>query len=318
MRWLLVVMTGLLCVFCTSMAHQRRPHTAVAIGGGAAQAYHRTFNCEGRLNHHEAQRQVGGGIEIDHESEGGFLLGGSASAQHVQVQEVSATNRPPQTAIAGEPSYWSTALAARVGYSFGWGSLDAGGTAFLDLKHFWPFLRVRGGALGNGLSGVVQIGTPDAQWGATFAAIGGRLKLDRVTFSAMAADLYRIVRSHQNVAGSFLPERTVIAALRNNGDPALLLNLEIVVDEGISLRLDGALTDAWGLTAWLVWTKLPEGSSGAGPSPASPPETAPFSTPVAPPAAPSVAPSAAPPSTPPLAEPLPATATPADAGDSNP
>ena len=307
MRWLLVVMTGLLCVFCTSMAQQRRPHTAVAIGGGAAQAYHRTFNCEGRLNHHEAQRQVGGGIEIDHESEGGFLLGGSASAQQVQVQEVSATNRPPQTAIASEPSYWSTALAARVGYSFGWGSLDAGGTAFLDLKHFWPFLRARGGALGNGLSGVVQIGTPDAQWGATFAAIGGRLKLDRVTFSAMAADLYRIVRSHQrDVAGSFLPERTVIAALRNNGDPALLLNLEIVVDEGISLRLDGALTDAWGLTAWLVWTKEPEGSSSAGTSLASPPETAPFST------------SAAPPATPPLAEPLPATATPADAGDGRP
>ncbi|MBM4342921.1 MAG: hypothetical protein FJ100_06050 [Deltaproteobacteria bacterium] len=257
-RWWLVCAVGLSCVFCASAASQRRPHLSVAAGGGAAQAYHNTFNCQNRLNHHEAQRMMGGGVDVDVETESGVLIGGGAAVHQFEVQRVSSSPTPIAPGTKGETSYTSTALAARGGFSFGWGSIEVGGTVFLDLKAGWPLVRVRGGALNNGLSGVVQLGTDNAQWGAPTLSAGGRLRIDRLSLQALAGNLSRPMREHSNANGVFVPGRTVRGSIGRNGDAALMIQADIAIDEAIAFRLDGAVAEAWSASAWIVWTSLPQ------------------------------------------------------------
>ncbi len=256
-RWWLVCAVGLSCVFCASVASQRRPHLSVAAGGGGAQAYHNTFNCQNRLNHHEAHRMMGGGVEVDFEGEQGILLGGSAAVHQFEIQRVSSSPTPIASGIKGETSYLSTALAARGGYSFGWGSIEAGATFFLDLQAAWPVLRVRGGALGNGLSGVLQLGAENAQWGAPTISAGGRMRIDRLSIQALAGNMSRLMREHSNANGVFVPGKTVRGSIGRNGDAALMVQADIAIDDAIAFRLDGAVAEAWSASAWLVWTQAP-------------------------------------------------------------
>ncbi len=290
-RWWMVCAVGLACVFCASIASQRRPHLSVAAGGGGAQAYHNTFNCQNRLNHHEAQRMMGGGVEVDLETEHGILIGGSAAVHQFTIQSVSSSPTPVPAGTKGETSYMSTAVAARGGYSFGWGSVEAGATFFLDLQAAWPMVRLRGGALGNGLSGVIQLGADNAQWGAPTLSAGARMRIDRLSIQALAGNMSRPMREHANANGVFVPGKTVRGSIGRNGDAALMVQADIAIDEAISFRLDGAVAEAWAASAWLVWTNVPARPSDSDtrhepPVPeAVPPPAAPDSTP-SPPSAP--------------------------------
>ncbi len=256
-RVTLVVAVGAACAYCSGI-DQRQPHTSVAVGGGAAQGYHRTFGCQGQLTHHEAQSFTGGGIEIDHEGDSGLLLGGAAVVQHATVQEVSQTNRPPQTQIASETQYWNNAAHARVGWTLGWAAMEFGGSALPDLKTVFPYFKLRLGGLNRGLSGELQVGGATRPWDPITVAAGVRYGADAFTVRFLAATLHRPMRSHQNVAGAFVPDRSVNGSYFNGGDPGLVTSAEIKVDDAFSVRLDAVAAISWGATAWLVWNSEPE------------------------------------------------------------
>ena len=258
-RWrvALVIAVGAACAYCSGV-DQRRPHTSVSVGGGAAQAYHRTFGCHGELTHHEAQRLVSGAVEVDHESESGLLLGAAAVVQQATVQEVSATNRPPQTQSTGETQYFNNALHLRAGWTLGWGALAVGGNALPDLKTVFPYLRLRLGALNQGVAGELQVGGATRPIDPVIVGAGVRLAGDGYSLRVLAATIGRPLRSHQNVAGVFVPERTVTGSFFNGGDPAAVATFEMRIDNAISVRLDAVGAVAWGATVWLVWNSEPE------------------------------------------------------------
>lgn len=258
LRVCLVVAVAAACVYCSGPGTARRPHTSLEVGGGAAQAYHRTYGCHGELTHHEAQRQNWGAIGIEHEGQTGLLLSGQVGAGHLQVQEVSAGAARPSANAQVESAYWNSAAGAAVGWTLGFGSAELGGSVLPDLKTAMPFLRLRAGNLSQGLSFEGKVGTMAPLDDPMLIGVGGRLVLGDAVVRGMGGWMARPLRSHLETGGVFFADRTVWGGYRNGGDFGALLSAEIAVDQAVAVRFEAVAAAAWGANVWLRWNMSSE------------------------------------------------------------